>query len=79
MRRTKLEHAKTALKFATMVLQKCNEGESQGALVNRRELSDAVDILTDAIPTFRGRAMLKELEEAERLLYALQRTLIRTR
>jgi eukaryotic-like serine/threonine-protein kinase len=73
------EHAKTALKFATMVMQKCNEGESQGALVNRRELSDAVDILTDAIPTFRGRSMLKELEEGERLLYALQRTLIRTR
>jgi serine/threonine protein kinase len=74
-----LEHAKTALKYATMVLQKCNDGEATGALVNRRELSDAVDVLSEALPSFRGRAMLKELEEGERLLYALQRTLIRTR
>jgi hypothetical protein len=73
------EHAKTALKFATMVMQKCNEGETTGALVNRRELSDAADVLSEALPTFRGRGMLKELEEGERLLYALQRTLIRTR
>jgi hypothetical protein len=74
-----IEHAKTALKYATMVLQKCNEGEATGALVNRRELSDGVDVLSEALPTFRGRSMLKELEEGERLLYALQRTLIRTR
>jgi eukaryotic-like serine/threonine-protein kinase len=74
-----LERAKTALKYGTMVLQKTNEGESAGTITNRRELSDAVDILSDALPTFRGRQMLKELEEGERLLYALQRTLIRTR
>ena len=74
-----LERAKTALKYATMVMQKTTEGEAEGALTNRRELSDAVDILTDALPSFRGRAMLKELEEGERLLYTLQRTLIRTR
>jgi hypothetical protein len=74
-----LEQAKTALKYGTMVLQKTSEGESAGSLTNRRELSDAVDILSDALPSFRGRAMLKELEEGERLLYALQRTLIRTR
>ncbi|MBV8370728.1 MAG: serine/threonine protein kinase [Candidatus Eremiobacteraeota bacterium] len=73
------EHAKTALKFATMVMQKCNEGETTGALVNRRELSDAADVLSEALPTFRGRGMLKELEDGERLLYTLQRTLIRTR
>ena len=77
--KNELEAAKTALKFATMVLQKTNEGESQGRIPNRRELSDAVDILSDALPTFRGRALLKELEEGERLLYTLQRTLIRTR
>jgi serine/threonine-protein kinase len=74
-----LERAKTALKYGTMVLQKTNDAENEGTIVNRRELSDAVDILTDALPSFRGRAMLKELEEGERLLYALQRTLIRTR
>ncbi|HEY0615531.1 MAG TPA: protein kinase [Candidatus Elarobacter sp.] len=74
-----LERAKTALKYATMILQKTSEAEAEGALTNRRELSDAVDVLTDALPSFRGRAMLKELEEGERLLYTLQRTLIRTR
>jgi len=74
-----LERAKTALKYATMVLQKTSEGENEGALTNRRELSEAVDILSEALPSFRGRAMLKELEEGERLLYTLQRTLIRTR
>jgi serine/threonine protein kinase len=74
-----LERAKTALKYGTMVLQRANEAESEGTITNRRELSDGVDILTDALPSFRGRAMLKELEEGERLLYALQRTLIRTR
>jgi serine/threonine protein kinase len=77
--KNELEHAKTALKYGTMVLQRVSEGESQGAITNRRELSDAVEILSDALPTFRGRAMLKELEEGERLLYTLQRTLIRTR
>ena len=77
--RDDLERAKTALKYATMVLQRANDAESEGTIMNRRELSDGVDILTDALPSFRGRAMLKELEEGERLLYALQRTLIRTR
>ena len=50
-----------------------------GARIDRRELADAVSEITDAIPVFRGRAMLKEVEEGERLLYALQRTLIRIR
>ncbi|HEX3465682.1 MAG TPA: protein kinase [Candidatus Elarobacter sp.] len=77
--KNELERAKTALKYATMVLQKTSEGENEGALTNRRELSEAVDILSDALPSFRGRGMLKELEEGERLLYTLQRTLIRTR
>jgi len=70
-----LEVAKTALKYGTMILQK----NSEGSVLDRRELSDSVDILTEALPAFRGRSMFKELEEGERLLYALQRTLIRTR
>jgi serine/threonine-protein kinase len=70
-----LETAKTALKYATMILQKNSEGETP----DRRELSDAVDILTEALPSFRGHRLLKELEEGERLLYALQRALIRNR
>ena len=74
-----LEHAKTALKYATMELQKITEADRVGARIDRRELADAVNEITDAIPVFRGRAMLKEVEEGERLLYALQRTLIRIR
>ncbi|MDB5043403.1 MAG: putative Mitogen-activated protein kinase kinase kinase [Candidatus Eremiobacteraeota bacterium] len=70
-----LEAAKTALKYGTMILQK----NSEGSVLDRRELSGSVDILTEALPAFRGRSMFKELEEGERLLYALQRTLIRTR
>jgi len=74
-----LERAKTALKYATMELQKITEADQVGARIDRRELADAVNEITDAIPAFRGRAMLKEVEEGERLLYALQRTLIRIR
>lgn len=70
-----IEGAKTAVKYGAMVLQKNSEGD----FGNRRELSDAVDTVTDALPSFRGRKMLKELEEGERLLYALQRLLIRNR
>jgi serine/threonine protein kinase len=74
-----LEHAKTALKYATMELQRITDADRVGARIDRRELADAVNEITDAIPVFRGRTMLKEVEEGERLLYALQRTLIRIR
>lgn len=70
-----LERAKTGLKYATMILQK----NTEGAMPDQRELNDAVETLADALPSFRGRSMFKELEEGERLLYALQRQLIRTR
>jgi hypothetical protein len=73
--KNELEGAKTALKYATMILQKNSGGDNPDG----RELNDAVDLLTDALPAFRGRSMLKELAEGERLLYALQRRLIRTR
>jgi serine/threonine-protein kinase len=74
--KNEIECAKTALKYAGMVLQKNSESESSA---DRREVSGAIDILTEALPSFRGRSMLRELEEGERLLYALQRVLIRTR
>lgn len=70
-----VERAKTALKYAAMLLQKNGEHDRP----NARELNDAVDALGDALPTLRGRGMHKELEEGERVLYALQRELIRTR
>ncbi len=70
-----VEAAKTAVKYGAMILQKNSEAD----FGNRHELADAVDTVTDALPSFRGRKMLKELEEGERLLYALQRLLIRNR
>jgi serine/threonine protein kinase len=70
-----LEHAKTALKYATMILQKNSESEQQ----DRKELDDAAELMVSALPVIRGRRMLKELEEGERVLYALQRIGVRFR
>jgi serine/threonine protein kinase len=70
-----LEHAKTALKYATMILQKNTESGE----VDRKEIDVAVDVLTSALPVIRGRRMMKELEEGERVLYALQRIGVRFR
>jgi hypothetical protein len=69
-----LEFAKTALKYALMLLQKNKDLESP----DKREVHEAVDVLSEALPIFRGRKMLQELEDGERLLYALQRQVIRT-
>jgi serine/threonine protein kinase len=73
--RNEIECAKTAVKYGAMILQKNSESD----FGDRHELADGVDTVTDALPAFRGRKMLKELEEGERLLYALQRLLIRNR
>ena len=70
-----LEYAKTALKFATMILQKNTEVDKP----DKREIDAAGESLGSAIPVLRGRRMLKELEEGERLLYALQRIGVRYR
>ncbi len=70
-----LEHAKTALKFAMMIAQKNAEGDQP----DRKEIDQAVEVLSDALPVIRGRRMAKELEEGERILYALQRIGVRFR
>jgi len=70
-----LEHAKTALKFAMMIAQKNAEGDQP----DRKEIDQAVEVLGDALPVIRGRRMAKELEEGERILYALQRIGVRFR
>jgi len=70
-----IEHAKTALKFAMMIAQKNTEGEAP----DRKEIDQAVEVLGDALPVIRGRRMSKELEEGERILYALQRIGVRFR
>ncbi len=64
-----LEHAKTTLKYATMILQKNSEAQRP----ERREIADAVDLLGAALPSIRGHRLLKELEEGERVFYALKR------
>ncbi len=70
-----LEHAKTALKFALMIAEKNAEGDRP----NRKEIDLAVEVLNEALPVIRGRRMAKELEDGERVLYALQRIGVRFR
>lgn len=64
-----LEWSKTALKYGMMVLQKNTEGQRP----DRDEVETAVEALREAVPALRGRGMSRELEEAERALYALGR------
>jgi serine/threonine protein kinase len=73
--RNELEHAKTAVKYAAMILQKNSETERP----ERREVDDATKLLGTALPGIRGSRMLKELEEGERVFYALQRIGLRLR
>lgn len=73
--RNELEHAKTALKYATMILQK--NGEAQRP--DRREVEEASQLLSAALPVVRGSRLLKELDEGERVLYALARIGMRLR
>jgi serine/threonine protein kinase len=70
-----LERAKTALKYATMILQKNSESDAPSG----GELTEAAETLSEALPSFRGRGLMKELAEGERLLYALGLQLARTR
>ncbi len=66
--KNEVEYAKTAFKFANMVLQKVAAG---GA--GRSDVENAIAVLTESIPILRGRRMFAELEESERALYLLQR------
>jgi serine/threonine-protein kinase len=70
-----IERAKTALKLGLMLLQKLDEG----AYTERQELREGADVLNEALPSLRGRAMQRELAEGERVLYALQRYLLHLR
>jgi serine/threonine protein kinase len=73
--KNELEHAKTALKFAAMILQKNSETEKP----DRREVEDGIRLLNDALPVIRGNRLLKELDEGERAFFALQRIGLRLR
>jgi serine/threonine protein kinase len=71
--KNELEYAKTALKYGVMVLQK----SADPATTDRRDVEFAIETLTSAMPELRGRRMGKELDESERILYALQKIGVR--
>lgn len=63
-----VEWAKTALKFALMVLQKATEGQAKPAEITRAE-----QLLEQAMPVFHGRHLRTELGDAERIVQAFRR------
>ncbi len=70
-----LEYAKTALKFSAMIFEK-NDDEAKP---EKTEINRASDALMKALPVIRARRMFREVEDGERLLYALGRLGIRSR
>jgi serine/threonine protein kinase len=70
-----LEHAKTAIKYGTMVLAKSAETDRP----DRDELEAAIEAVGRALLVLKSRNMTAEVEDGERVLYALQRMGIRTR
>ncbi|MDP9110855.1 MAG: protein kinase, partial [Candidatus Eremiobacteraeota bacterium] len=66
-----VEYAKTALKYATMVLQKAADG-----LRDRNELRDAVNRLNQALRIFHEFGLHEQYAHAEYMINALERTAI---
>jgi serine/threonine-protein kinase len=69
------EHAKTVLKYATMVLAKSTETDKP----DREEVESTINTLGRALLVLKARNLSAEGEEGERILYALQRLGIRLR
>ena len=67
----RLEYAKTALKYGTMILQKASDG-----LRDRDELRDGVNKLNEALEVFRTYDLAEQMSETEYLINALERTAI---
>lgn len=67
--RNHVEHAKTALKYATMVLAKGAESERP----DRHEVENAIETLGRALLVLRARNLGAEVDDGERVLHALQR------
>ncbi len=67
----RLEYAKTALKYGTMILQKASDG-----LREREELRDGVNKLNEALEVFRDYDLSEQMSETEYLINALERTAI---
>ena len=70
-----VEHAKTALKYGTMVLAKGTETDKP----DRHEVEAAIQTLGRALLVLRARSLNAEVEDGERVLYALQRLGMRLR
>jgi len=73
--RNHVEHAKTALKYATMVLAKGAETERP----DRHEVENAIETLGRALLVLRARNLTVEVDDGERILHALQRMGVRLR
>jgi hypothetical protein len=73
--RNHVEHAKTALKYATMVLAKGAESER----ADRHEVENAIETLGRALLVLRARNLSAEVDDGERVLHALQRMGVRLR
>jgi hypothetical protein len=73
--RNHVEHAKTALKYATMVLAKGAETERP----DRHEIENAIETLGRALLVLRARNLTAEVDDGERILHALQRMGVRLR
>jgi serine/threonine-protein kinase len=67
----RLEYAKTALKYGTMILQKASDG-----IREREELRDGVNKLNEALEVFRDYDLSEQMSETEYLINALERTAI---
>jgi uncharacterized protein (TIGR00252 family) len=69
------EHAKTALKYSTMVLAKATETSTP----DRTEVEAAIQTLGRALLVLRARSLTAEVSDGERVLTALQRLGMRLR
>jgi serine/threonine protein kinase len=67
----RLEYAKTALKYGTMIVQKASDGLRQ-----RDELRDGVNKLSEALDIFREYDLTEQMSETEYLINALEHTAI---
>jgi eukaryotic-like serine/threonine-protein kinase len=73
--RNHVEHAKTALKYATMVLGKNAETDRP----DRHEIENAIETIGRALLVLRARNLTAEVDDGERVLHALQRMGVRLR
>jgi serine/threonine protein kinase len=67
----KVEYAKTALKYGTMLLQKASDG-----MRDRNELRDGVNRLNEALRYFHDYDLREQYSEAEYMINALERAAI---